>query len=293
MVRVKACGFTLEDCITLDEAQTLTQEGTLASRLLPVDRLFYHLPRISLNEIQSVKFKNGVRLDLNRVKHKRIETMHRVYSADKTFLGLASLDHSDESCVLRKCLSKSEVRTVLECYRDIPQQNDPPPLRSAFSTAYIRAHAQVIRAVIGKEEYVPTVLTFSADTVLPVSKAGSGLLMTEEQKRRRIASLGIQKMFEPSFSEIGGLSAEAFFEEILYKRLRARVLSCGYDYHFGKGARGNADLLQKLCSERKIHLIIVPRCSDRGITVSSSEIRRAISAGDIMRANELLAIAMR
>lgn len=102
LVRVKACGFTLEDCITLDEAQALTQEGTLASRLLPVDRLFYHLPRISLNEVQSVKFKNGVRLDLNRVKHKQIETMHRVYSADKTFLGLASLDHSDESLRIEK-----------------------------------------------------------------------------------------------------------------------------------------------------------------------------------------------
>lgn len=176
----------------------------------------------------------------------------------------------------------------MECYRDIPQQSESSAVALGFFDGVHTAHAQVIRAVLGKEEYVPTVLTFSADTVLPVSKAGSGLLITEEQKRRRIASLGIQKMFEPSFSEIGGLSAEAFFEEILYKRLRARVLSCGYDYHFGKGARGNADLLQKLCSERKIQLIIVPRCSDRGVTVSSSEIRRAISAGDIMRANELL-----
>lgn len=180
------------------------------------------------------------------------------------------------------------MNAILESYRDVPYQDEPSAVALGFFDGVHTAHAQVIRAVLGQEEYMPAVLTFSADTVLPVSKAGSGLLMTEEQKRRRIASLGIQKMFEPSFSEIGGLSAEVFFEEILCRRLRARVLSCGYDYHFGKGARGNANLLQKLCSERDIHLIIVPRCSDRGITVSSSEIRRAISAGDIVRANEML-----
>lgn len=176
----------------------------------------------------------------------------------------------------------------MECYRDISQQNESTAVALGFFDGVHTAHAQVIRAVLGQKGCVPTVLTFSADTTLPVSKAGSGLLMTEEQKRRRIASLGIQKMFEPSFSEIGELSAEAFFEEILCRRLRTRILSCGYDYHFGKGAKGNTALLQKLCSEREIHLIIVPRCSDRGVTVSSSEIRRAVSAGDMVRANELL-----
>ena len=102
LTRVKACSFTLEDCITLEEAQQLTAEGTLESKLLPVDRMFYHLPRISLNEVQASKFKNGVRLDLNRVHHKPIDTMHRVYAPDKTFLGLASLDHSDESLKIEK-----------------------------------------------------------------------------------------------------------------------------------------------------------------------------------------------
>lgn len=102
LVRTKACGFTLTDCVTLEQAQELTADGTLESKLLPVDRLFYHLPRISLNEVQAIKFKNGVRLDLNRVKHKQIETMHRVYAPDKTFLGLATLDHSDESLRIAK-----------------------------------------------------------------------------------------------------------------------------------------------------------------------------------------------
>ena len=102
LVRVKACGFTLNECITLSEAQELTEKGELESKLQPVDHLFYHLPRICLNEVQAVKFKNGVRLDLHRVNHKPVDTMHRVYGPDKTFLGLASLDHSDDSLRIEK-----------------------------------------------------------------------------------------------------------------------------------------------------------------------------------------------
>lgn len=180
------------------------------------------------------------------------------------------------------------MNAILESYRDIPHQDEPSAVALGFFDGVHTAHAQVIRAVLEQEGCVPTVLTFSTDTALPVSKAGSGLLMTEEQKRRRIASFGIRRMFEPSFSEIGAFSAEEFFEEILCARLRAQVLSCGYDYRFGKGAKGDTALLQKLCAARGVRLIVIPRCSDHGITVSSSEIRRAISSGDMVRANELL-----
>lgn len=102
LCRDKACGFSLDDCITLEQAQELTMNGTLEQQLLPVDRIFYHLPRIGLNEIQSIKFKNGVKLDLNRVIYKDIDCLHRVYDNEKVFLGLASLDKEDMALVIKK-----------------------------------------------------------------------------------------------------------------------------------------------------------------------------------------------
>ena len=176
----------------------------------------------------------------------------------------------------------------MQYYRDIPQQAEASAVALGFFDGVHTAHVQVIRAVLEQEECIPTVLTFSADTSLPISKAGSGLLTAEEQKRRRIAALGIRQMFSPSFSDIGMLTAEEFFEEILRKKLCARVLACGYDYHFGKGAKGNTALLQQWCAACGIRLIVVPRCEAYGITVSSSEIRRAILSGDMVRANALL-----
>ena len=89
LVRTAAGPFSLADCITLEEAQALTEAGRLEERLLPVDRLFESLPEIRLNEVQSRKFRNGVRLDLNRVRCQPGEGLHRVYAQDRMFLGLA------------------------------------------------------------------------------------------------------------------------------------------------------------------------------------------------------------
>lgn len=102
LVRTKACGFTLDDCITLEQAQILTETQNFESNLLPVDRIFYYLPEIILNEIQSKMFRNGVKLDLNRVNYKDFESLHRVYDKEKTFMGLAKLNKTTMELVVEK-----------------------------------------------------------------------------------------------------------------------------------------------------------------------------------------------
>lgn len=102
LVRTQACGFTLADCVTLDEAQRLTESGMLEERLLPTDRLFSNLPAIRLGEVQAIKYRNGVRLDLNRVRHKDADGYHRVYDHEGVFLGLASLDRENSALKIEK-----------------------------------------------------------------------------------------------------------------------------------------------------------------------------------------------
>lgn len=102
LCRTKACGFTLKDCVTLEEAQELTSIGKLEEHLLSVDKLFYIFPKIELNAVQALKFQNGVKLDLNRIHYKNIEGLHRVYNAEKQFLGLASLEKEKMELVIEK-----------------------------------------------------------------------------------------------------------------------------------------------------------------------------------------------
>lgn len=102
LIRTEACSFTLADCLTLEEAQELTAAGKLEEKLLPVDRLFQSAPAIRLNAVQSSKFRNGVRLDLNRLSYIEADGFHRVYDNDGGFLGLASLDQAEMALKIEK-----------------------------------------------------------------------------------------------------------------------------------------------------------------------------------------------
>ena len=106
LVRSKANGFTLDDCLTLEECQQLADSGTLESRVLPADRVLEELPMLRLNRVQGEKFQHGVKLDLNRLKlPKQIEGNLRVYNETGLFLGLARCDLDAEELVIVKLLA--------------------------------------------------------------------------------------------------------------------------------------------------------------------------------------------
>ena len=93
LVRTAACGFTLNDAHTFDEVQQAADSNSLEQLIVPADRLFAVLPALRLSEVQARLYKNGVRLDLNRVRGISAEAArYRVYGADGRFFGLAEAD---------------------------------------------------------------------------------------------------------------------------------------------------------------------------------------------------------
>ena len=106
LVRTQAGIFTLKDCITLEQAQKCAVSGDFSGVLLPVGRLFRSLPAIRLNEVQSKKFCNGLRLDINRVRYQRLPGSHAVYDNSGGFLGLAVLDFDKMELVIEKIFAE-------------------------------------------------------------------------------------------------------------------------------------------------------------------------------------------
>ena len=93
LIRTAACGFTLAEAHTFDEVQQAADNSTLETLIVPADRLFAVLPSLKLSEAQTRLYKNGVRLDLARVRGISADaSRYRVYGADGTFLGLADAD---------------------------------------------------------------------------------------------------------------------------------------------------------------------------------------------------------
>ena len=88
--RTQAMGFTLEDCVTLEELQLLKDNGTGFDAVLhTLDSLYAGYPQVPVTAAQATRFLNGGALDIQRIKEApAIGESCAVRSPDGTFLGL-------------------------------------------------------------------------------------------------------------------------------------------------------------------------------------------------------------
>ncbi len=92
----------------------------------------------------------------------------------------------------------------------------------------------------------------------------------------------------PFGRDLSLMTPRQFAEKILKKKLRAREVHEGYNFHFGHKAAGNVDVLAELGREMGFKVIVYPEMKLRGETVSSSRVRALLSEGRISRARHLL-----
>src|SRR6185369_1436787 len=84
--------------------------------------------------------------------------------------------------------------------------------------------------------------------------------------------------------ELAAVEPEAFVKDVLLERLRAREIVVGYNHRFGRGARGDARLLEDLATRAGFRAHVVPPMTVDGAAVSSSEIRSSLQRGDVVAA---------
>ena len=110
-----------------------------------------------------------------------------------------------------------------------------------------------------------------------------------DYKTKILEELGVDILIFLNFNdEQKNIEPNYFIEEILVKKLRMKHLVVGYDYHFGKKAKGDTELLIK--SSRKYHYsydIVDPIKKDY-VRVSSTLIRKLLANGKIKDANYYL-----
>jgi riboflavin kinase/FMN adenylyltransferase len=132
-----------------------------------------------------------------------------------------------------------------------------------------------------------TVLTFDPHPLSVIHpEATPKLIAPFAVKRDLIESLGVQEMvvipFDKGFSE---QIAEEFVQDVLIDRLGAERVSVGENFRFGKGAKGTAEMLSSVA---EFETRVVPLVEVAGETVSSSQIRALIAAGEVDQAAEFL-----
>ncbi|GJE59207.1 bifunctional riboflavin kinase/FAD synthetase [Methylobacterium trifolii] len=103
--------------------------------------------------------------------------------------------------------------------------------------------------------------------------------------------LGLDGLIVRRFdADLAGTGARAFVADLLARDLGLSGVVVGHDFHFGRGREGTPAVLEALCRETGLTCRIVPpvALADESLPVSSSAIRAALSAGDVVRANALL-----
>ena len=68
LIRTRVSTFRIEDAKTLDEIETLKQEGKLAELLVPIDAMFPSYPKITVKDDWKAFAKNGNPLDRKMLK---------------------------------------------------------------------------------------------------------------------------------------------------------------------------------------------------------------------------------
>jgi riboflavin kinase / FMN adenylyltransferase len=115
------------------------------------------------------------------------------------------------------------------------------------------------------------------------------LLTTDAKKVELLGQLGVELVyFLPFDTSTVTMTPETFVEQILVGRCHVRRLYVGHDFRFGKGARGDFDLLKAWESKFGYEVIEVPPLVLDGERVSSTLIRERVLEGDLAGAERFL-----
>lgn len=84
--RTRSCGFTLADCVTIEELQKIRNEGG-EFPVIPTERAFSDYPKLTVTSGQARRFSNGAPLSADRLTSPPMGKC-AVFSPDGIFLGI-------------------------------------------------------------------------------------------------------------------------------------------------------------------------------------------------------------
>lgn len=176
---------------------------------------------------------------------------------------------------------------------EFPRKNNAIVTSGTFDGVHI-GHQKILATLkeIAKQEAGETVLiTYWPHPRLVLDKENNGikLLTIFEEKAALLERFGLDHLVRIPFTkEFSNLSSKQFIHEILVEGLGTKTLVIGYDHKFGKNREGSFASLQENADEYGFKIREIPRQDIENVGVSSSKIRKALSAGDIHISNQYL-----
>ena len=113
-------------------------------------------------------------------------------------------------------------------------------------------------------------------------------ILSMKDKAEFLRGMGVDYLISPNFDEFKNLMPFEFVRDILYTKLKTKVVCCGSDFRYGKDAAGNVSLLTGDCMNFGIKTEIVDSVNIDDTTASSTVIRGALQSGELELAAKVL-----
>ena len=177
---------------------------------------------------------------------------------------------------------------------DVPVGFGPTLLSVGNFDGVHRAHTRVLANIVarareqGRKALAVTFEPHPARILRPDS--GLKLLTPTLEKLRFLEATGLDAVLLLPFGrDLALMTPEMFAHDILKKTLQAREVHEGYNFHFGNKAAGDVKLLTEFGRAMGFEVKVYPELRLRGEPVSSTQIRKLLTHGNVSRARHLLA----
>ena len=175
----------------------------------------------------------------------------------------------------------------------LPRVREPAAVCLGTFDGVHRGHQALLDATVAaarQHGLTACAYTFDVPPAAVLGHTPTEVLTPIAEKAALMGAYGVDTVVYSHFdAAVAAHEAEWFFEELLLGRLNARHIVIGFHYHFGRFARGDAELMRGFCAAENIGLTVVPPvCLPDGTLVSSSAIRDALTRGDRQTAETML-----
>lgn len=186
-------------------------------------------------------------------------------------------------------------------YRHLPRRDTQRPSAVTIGNfdGVHRGHQAIlhrVRAYAEEHDLAPSVMTFSPHPrAFFAARSGRPELApaqvsTLRDKIQELHGHGMEQIVLARFDErLSGMAPEDFIRRLLVEGLNTRWLLVGEDFRYGFRRSGDIDLLRRTGRQYGFTVETIADIPDAtGRRVSSSELRVALGAGDLERAEALL-----